>query len=488
VSKRSRATGAAGALLIAATTVTGALASSHREAPTIAEDPSADNTDLYAFVSPDKPDTVTIIANYIPLEEPAGGPNFFPFDPDVRYEINIDNTGDGKADVKYQLRFKTSVGNKNSFLYNLGPISPAGDNWNAKQTYSLERIGGPGNRTWSNLKSVPANIGPRSTSNYAAIAAAGVNSVGGMNVFAGQRDDAFFVDLGSVFDLAGLRPFNNLHDIPLPAANGVDGVAGFNTNSIVLQVPISHLTKDKAMPTGPNDPDAVLGIWASASRQSIRVLRSDGGQSAFGPFQQVSRLGNPLINEVVIPLRDKDYWNAQPPSKDAQFEKYYLAPELAVRANALYDALDNASETGRADLSAILLTGLDLSGTPLGINLNRTGNTKADMLRLNTGIKPNGVAGSPCPMTPDKLGVLAGDVCGFPNGRRLLDDVTDIELRAVIEGYGPVVSSLTGLPNRSPNNLVGDGVDANIDMPFLGSFPYIGLPHQGYEHVHHNAL
>jgi len=497
VATRSKAVGIAGALLIAATSVGGVLASSHREAPAIAGDPGADNTDLYAFVSPDDPNSLTIIANYVPLEEPAGGPNFFPFDPQVKYEIKIDNSGDGKSDVTYSFRFSTKRTATNfagipTFLYNDGPVTELKDpNLLVRQTYDLWRNG---DKVADNVPVPPVNIGPRSTPDYADLAAAAVKTLGdGTKVFAGQRDDAFFVDLGSIFDLAGLRPFNELHAITLPAAPGIDDVDGFNTNSIALRVPLQKLTEDHRLPSGPNDPDAVVGVWATASRQKYRTLNADGSMSAWGPWQQVSRLGNPLINEVIIPTSKKDYWNSQKPWKDSQFAKYYLAPEVTAVANALYDALDTPATSNRADLVAILLTGIDIPDSatvPGGLRFTRTGSTRADMLRVNTGIKPNGagacVFGIDGGGTPSRLGAIDGDLCGFPNGRRLLDDVTDIELRALVEGYGPTLNAVLGVPNRSPNNMLGDGVDAN-DMPFLSAFPYIGTPHQGYEHVHEHG-
>ena len=495
MSTRVKAAGLGAAILIAATSATGVFASSHREAPLISGDPSADNTDLYAFVSPDDPDSLTIIANYIPLQDPAGGPNFFPFDDSVRYEIYVDNNGDGRPDTSYYFRFSSQVKATNfagipTFLYNDGPItSLTDDNWLAPQTYSVERNG---TQIATGLATPPANVGPRSTPNYAEVAASAVATLGdGTKVFAGQRDDAFFVDLGSIFDLAGLRPFNALHAIPLQPDDGIDGVGGFNTNAIALQIPLEQLTKDHALPTGPNDPDAVLGVWAAASRQKVRTLGEDGTIRSSGKWVQVSRLGNPLINEVIIPRVAKDYWNSQGPSGDAQFAKYYLAPELAPVAKVLYNVLDAPNATGRGDLVAVLLTGLNIPSSALvpgGLQFTRTGSTQADMLRVNTGIKPNaagaclfGVNGGG---TPSRLGALDGDLCGFPNGRRLLDDVTDIELRAVLEGYGPILNAVLGVPNRSPNNIIGDGLDVN-DVPFLTAFPYEGTPHAGYEHVHH---
>ncbi len=480
MSTRAKATGLTGALLIALTSVSGVLASSHREAPLIAGDPGADNTDLYAFVSPDDPTKLTIIANYIPLQQPGGGPNFHPFDPAVRYQIHIDNTGDGKDDVTYDFRFedKAKSGKKgvSSFLYNNGPITTVNDGtWLAPQEYKVVRSTKHRDKTLgSHLRTVPANIGPRSTPDYATLAAGGVHAVkNGTKVFAGPRDDAFFVDLGSIFDLGGLRPFNNLHVIPLAAAPGVDGVAGYNTASIVIQVPLTEVRKSASQP--------VVGVWASASRREHKSIDSKGNVKWSGKWVQISRLGNPLINEVIIPRHLKDYWNGQAPSKDKQFAKYYEKPELAGLVNFLYPALDDANTTGRTDLSLILLKGVP------GVNAIGSKPALADMLRVNTAVLPG--ANGACPggtadaSQPDRLAVLNGDLCGFPNGRRLADDVTDIEIRAVAEGYGTFLNGAFGLPNRTPNNLVGDGVDTNADMPFLGTFPYIGLPHQGYESV-----
>ncbi|MBA2380916.1 MAG: DUF4331 domain-containing protein [Chloroflexi bacterium] len=505
MSKRSKAVALTGAALLAASSFTGVLASSHREAPLISGDPGADNTDVYAFVSPDAPNTLTIIANWMPNEEPAGGPNFYPFDDKVRYEIHVDNNGDGAGDVNYAFRFQkhtkaTNFAGIPTFLYNDGPITSLTDpNWLVPQTYNVYKNG---ERIASHLPTPPANIGPRSTPNYEAnLGRAAVRTIGGsdgLKVFAGQRDDAFFVDTGSIFDLAGLRPFNPAHVIPLPAARGVDGVGGFNTNSIAIQVPLQQLTRNHRLPSGPNDPNAVLGVWAASSRQANKVLNANGSVTTSGAWRQVSRLGNPLINEVIIPRVKKDYWNSQNPSHDEQFQWYYDKPELAALINVLYPTLPDA-RTDRDDLINVLLTGLDLRDVGGPINLNKNNNctgdihacTKmADELRVNTGIKPNaagacvfGVAGGG---TPSRLGVLEADLCGFPNGRRLLDDVTDIEIRVVADGYGPVVNSFYGAltPNNTPNNTLGDGVNAN-DRPFLTRFPYIATPNQGYEHAHH---
>jgi Domain of unknown function (DUF4331) len=458
-------------------------ASSHREAPRISVDPSADNTDVYAFVSPDRPDTVTIVANYIPLEEPAGGPNFNEFADDVLYELKVDNNGDGREDVSYRFEFSTRTRNGNTFLYNTGPIDTLSDpDWNRPQTYKVTRVTKKKATVLGrNLPTPPVNIGPRSTPNYGSLRQAAVRELsGGIKVFAGQSDDPFYVDLGSVFDLAGLRPFNPAHVIPLAADDGVDGVGGFNTHSIVLQVPIKQLTSDGKLHAA-DERKAVVGVYATASRQRVQVIDSNGRRRSNGKWVQVSRLAEPLINEVVIPLRKKDRWNASDPSDDADFASHYTSPELTRLANALYPALDNAPESGRGDIAAILLTGVP--------GLNFTGPTQADLIRLNTGIAPTAPVGA-----GNRLGVLGGDFAGFPNGRRLEDDVTDIELRALTCGYGPTVGPLiesfgfcAGNANRSPNNQLSDGVDAN-DRPFSVTFPYLAVPHQGYEHVHHSSM
>jgi Domain of unknown function (DUF4331) len=454
-------------------------ASSHREAPLIADDPAVDNTDVYAFVSPDATNTVTILANYIPFEDPAGGPNYYRFDPTALYEIHVDNDGDARDDVTYQFRFKTSVSNPNTFLYNTGRVESLSDpDLNVKQTYSVTRVvrgrdgdddddddddddRQRGSVLVSDAPVPPANIGPRSNPTYGATA--GVVDLGaGRKVFAGPRDDPFFVDLGSIFDLGGLRPFNDLHVIPLAVdPDGEDGVLDYNTHTIAIQVPKTDLLEAPAA-------NGTIGIYASASRREMRVLRGNGTVDGRGDWVQVSRLGNPLVNEVVIPVGKKDLWNFSSPRRDSQFLDRYTTPELAGLVNFLYPALDNAPTTGRSDLVAVLLTGVP--------GLNFTGNTKADLLRLNTAIAPDG--------SESRLGALEGDLQGFPNGRRLGDDVTDIELRAVACGYGPILQGLLGLCNLSPNNLIGDGVNAN-ENAFLSTFPYVAPPNRGYEHTGH---
>ena len=427
-------------------------ASSHREAPLISQDPVADNTDTYAFVSPDQPDTVTLVANWIPLELPAGGPNFSSFGDDVLYKINVDNNGDAEPDVVYEWRFKTTVGNENTFLYNTGPVESIGDETlNVKQTYTLTKVdGGKREVLLENAPVAPANVGPRSMPNYDALAAEALIEVpGGGRSFAGPRDDPFFVDLGSVFDLAGLRPLNSAHAIPLPDEAGVDGLAGFNVHSVVLQVPTSELV----------DGDPTIGVWSSTDRFTTKVF-GGGTVKDKGKFTQVSRLGMPLVNEVVAPLGAKDLFNASKPVDDAQFLKAVQDPEVAGLIPKLYPGV-TVPPAPRDDLVTIFLTGIP------DLNQPKDG-APSEMIRLNTSIPPTATA------EQDRLGLLAGQNDGFPNGRRLVDDVTDIELRALAGG-----TPFTADFNKAPNNALTDGVDAN-DVAFLEVFPYLAPPHQGY--------
>lgn len=467
--------------------------SSHREAPEISRDPVADSTDLYAFVSPDKPDTVTIIANYVPLEDPSGGPNFFQFGDDVLYEIHVSNSGDAKPDISFQFRFTTQITNPNTFLYNTGPIASLTDqSWNLRQTYTVTKTQRNGQSTvlGSNLPCPPCNIGPRSTPNYATLAQAAVQSLpGGISVFAGQRADGFYVDLGAIFDLGDIRPLQNLHLIPTPAGNSVNSLHGYNVHSIAIQVPKTQLTVDGSNPRDVMSGKSVIGLWTTASRQKIG-LRQVGPSaspsssasaaaaaadapavSAAGPFVQISRLGNPLINEVVVPMSKKDYWNGQAPDQDAQFADAGLHPELAALLPVLYpSAFPNLKglSAARKDLAAILFTGIPAGIIPNFQNF--TGATIADMLRLNMAISPTN--------SPNILGLLGNDLAGFPNGRRVQDDVTTIELRAVAGATYPLIDK-TYTPDDAATK-VGSFLDGK-DNSYLSSFPYLGVPYDGYD-------
>jgi hypothetical protein len=450
--------------------------SSHREAPEISKDPVADNTDTYAFVSPDRPDTVTIITNYIPVEAPAGGPNFYEFGDDVLYEIHVDNDGDALGDVTFQFRFQTLLRNTETFLYNTGPITALDSpSWNRRQLYSVTRADGKGHSRVlaTGLTCPPCNIGPRSTPYYASLAGAAVHDIGGgVRVFAGQRAEGFFVDLGSIFDLGALRPVQNFHLLPLPSAAGVNSTRDANVHTIAIQVPIGMLTRDGSAPSNALDPRAVLGIWGAASRRKVSVRDGVGDDLETGPWVQVSRLGNPLFNEVITPMADKDRWNAVPPSQDAEFLKYVQHPELAGLLPVLYPGVfPNLAglSTVRADLVAILLTGIP-QGIVDGFQ-NFTGPTPADMLRLNVAIPPTG--------SPNPLGLVAGDAAGFPNGRRVVDDVVTVELRAVAGLTYPLVNPSYTVDGAV--SLVSDGLDiANSGVSYLDHFPYLGVPHDGF--------
>ncbi len=451
--------------------------SSHREAPEISKDPVADSSDLYAFVSPDRPGFVTIIANYVPLQGPAAGPNFYEFGDDVRYEINISNRGDGRADITYRFEFDTRVQNPNTFLYNTGPITSLSDaTFNRRQTYSVVRRerGGRTRTIAKDLATPPCNIGPRSTPDYATLAASAVYELSSSDgrVFAGQRAESFYADLGSIFDLGTLRPFQNLHLIPSAAAVGVNALAQLNVHTIALELPISELTRRRDHPTDVNDPNATIGIWTAAYRRTANVFdsRKDYRFEGNGSFQQVSRLGNPLFNEVIVPMGLKDKWNALPPENDDQFLKYAQRPELGRLLPVLYPGvfpnLATLADTDRADLVAILLTGLP-EGIVAGFQ-NFTGPTYADLLRLNVAI--------PASSSPNNLGVVGGDLAGFPNGRRLEDNVVAIELRAIAGVTYPLVS-----PDYSPDGAASLIEDGTGPTPSLPTFPFMNTPYSGYE-------
>lgn len=414
---------AALAALVAALTSRGgspatAQASSHREAPLISEDPSADNTDTYAFRSPDAPDTVTIISNYIPGEDPAAGPNWYTFSPSARYVIYADKNGDGKPDITWRFRFK-----------NRAPVAFL---QNTQQEYTVTRLDGKSSRVvGSGLLTPPDNIGPRSTPGYHALAMAGIHDLNdGSKVFAGQRDDGFFGDIGAAFDLVAIRSGTGA------SGGGKDFFAGYGVHAIALQIPIADL---KAK-------NSTIGVWASTERQNVTV----GGKLRRG-WTQVSRLGNPLVNEVVVPTAFKDQWNRSTPVNDKQYAGPVVTPILAKLMNDLYKV--NAPTTNRDDLVAVFGTGVK--------GLNFTGDTVADMLRLNYSI----------PVTPagkiNRLGVIGGDNGGFPNGRRLGDDVVDAAER-VMAGF------LKG--NKVE---LGDGVNSG-DVPNLASFPYESAPQSGF--------
>src|SRR3954470_17975525 len=435
------------------------IGSSHREAPLTSIDPTADDTDVYAFTAKDATDKLTVVANWIPFEDPAGGPNFYRFDDRAKYYINIDNGGDGRPDVRYQFRFHTKVRNPDSFLYALPGVSSITDpKLNVVQTYDVRReTYKNGERVASKLvahglPTAPNNVGPKTIPDYAAVAAQANRSLpGGGKVFAGQVDDPFFVDLGTTFDAINIRKGTGAQ------GGGRDDLAGYNVHAIALEIPKAHVTRDAKPVAGPKAANAVVGVWASTERprqmvtQAARSAKAKRSQ-ADGDVQ-VSRLGNPLVNEVVIPLGKKDYFNATQPADDAKnFGKYVVSPELAKVINILFPGL-NVPENDRTDIVQALLTGIP------GLTQIDPKAPPTDTLKVNLATAPSG--------TENRFGVLAGDNQGFPNGRRLGDDVTDIELR-VIGGF------LKG--NKLP---LGDGVDGN-DVPFRTAFPYVALAHDGF--------
>lgn len=417
----------------------GLFASSHSEAPGIGRIPRLDCTDVYAFVSPDRPDTVTLIANYVPLAEPAAGPNFYRFDDDGVYEINIVNDGDTTDDVRYQFRFDTAVSGPDQFISFL-PNSPG-----LQQTYSVIEIRGNQRTVLGSNLAVPLpNVGPKTTPNYSNVSQAGVYTLGDVRVFAGPRDDPFYIDLGAIFDALTIRK------VPGNSGGGVDTLAGFNVYAIAVQVPITRLTQNGAVPANPNDPNAIIGVYSTSYLPKNSVQGARGPQYS-GPLVQVSRLGMPLVNELVIPLRDKDKWNSSKLKNDAQFLNYVTTPTLPGVINSIYGVA--VPPAPRNDLVAVFLTGVPGLNQPPNV-------TPGEMIRLNMAIPPA--------QTPRRLGVIGGDLAGFPNGRRLIDDTVDIALRVVA---GVLVDGF----NVAPNNQLGDGVDAN-DVAFTGTFPYLGLP------------
>jgi len=437
-------------------------ASSHREAPLIAGDPQADNTDVYAFTSPDDPHSVSLVSNWIPFEEPNGGPNFYPFATNTHYNIKIDNNGDGAADIIYRWTFRNEDRRGTStFLYDNGPVKSLNDaTLLFRQHYTLQEITRYGAKTLvKDALAAPSDTGKASMPNYSALRGQAVRSLGGSGgggggkTFAGQADDPFFLDL-RVFDLLY---GGNLKE------TGHDTLGGYNVNTIALQVPKSALAY-----RGDATRNPVVGIWSTTDRKGADVKL---GPVNVGGYHQVSRLGNPLVNEVVTPAGLKDSFNRLDPSKDHTVKPLVnrvLSPEVPALIQKIYGI--PAPATPRKDLQEIFLTGISKnSGGPIQADLNSqllnkdvsAGRfTPAEELRLNMAV--------PATAEPNRLGVIGGDLQGYPNGRRLGDDVVDIELQA-LEGAaqtGKIVEALAK----------GDGVDAN-DAAFGSTFPYVALPH-----------
>lgn len=454
-------------------------ASSHREAPITALDRSADVTDWYAFVSYDNPNNVTMILNVDPLLEPANGPNYFPFDPNVVYQMLVDNNQDGIPDVVFQFRFSTQIRDPRLFtgfvgdLAGIPPItslSGAGsEGLSLVQTYTVTMIKN-GKSTLLNggqtLYAVPSNVGPKTMPDYQSLFNLGINSLGnGVNVWAGTADDPFFIDLGAFFDSVNFR--SGVGPVLSPTIDAdethnyaPDAVGGYNVNSIVLEVPITLLTVDgKIHPASAKQ--AVIGTYGSTARYQITVRQSPNPNENFGALQQVNREGNSLINEAIIGTGFKNRFSMDFPANDKQFASFVLEP---VAAGVLSSLGVPVPPNPRKDL--LLLVQYEPPICP-GCGPNDAGPV-ADLLRLNTGIPATPVG------SQKRLGFIAGDVAGYPNGRRPIDDVFDISLRA-IEGI-LVDSSKFGLA-------LGDGVNTKTEG-FNNSFPYVMPANSGRNSAH----
>ncbi|HET6585926.1 MAG TPA: DUF4331 domain-containing protein [Nannocystaceae bacterium] len=401
-------------------------ASSHREAPAIAEDQYADNTDVYTFISPNDPDRLVLVANYVPLLIPSSGPNFYRFSDNVRYEIRLDNNGDAASDVVYHFEFETTVANGGTFLYNVGPIdSLDSPNLNVRQTYNVYMVykdhkgKQKTEKIVENAPVAPWYVGDRTFPNdtYEGVAEQAITeATDGSLVFAGPRDEPFFVDL-HVFDLLGV--------------GGAPTTDGINVMSLVLEVPISRISDQQTRPADAASQTAIAGVWARALRPIVTVRNGNKDDSNFGGFQQVSRLAIPLINEAVIALQDKNAFNRGVPFDDvAAFGGYILQPELPGLLNAVLNAgCADTPPDGRLDIVQIL---------------SPNGTSPADLLRIN---------------------IAQGQTyanSAFPNGRKLEDDVTDTLLTVLCNNGG----------------VVGDNVAAN-DLPFSDEMPYLAAPHSG---------
>jgi hypothetical protein len=443
-------------------------ASSHREAPITALDRSADVTDWYAFVSYDNPNNVTFILNVDPLLEPANGPNYFPFDPSVLYEMHVDNNQDGKDDITFQFRFTTELRQPTLYTGFIGGIdgfpqitslTGAGSvGLGIRQTYTVTMVKN-GQSTLLNggqtLYAVPSNVGPVTMPNYQALFNQGIYSLGnGVSVWAGTADDPFFIDLGAAFDQLNFPPGvgpilppniddDNTHNY------APDAVAGYNVNSIVLEVPITMLTVD-GMLHNANQKQAVIGTYGSTSRHRFTVRNSPNPFINIGPYRQVNREGNSLINELIIGTGSKDRFSEDIPLNDSQFSNFVLNPVLA----GVFSSLGvPVPPNPRNDL--LLLVQYEAPICP-GCGPGDAGPI-ADLLRLNTGIPPTP------PGSQKRLGFIAGDSAGYPNGRRPVDDVFDISARAVA---GILVNATQyGTP-------LGDGVNTKTEG-FNNSFPYV---------------
>jgi hypothetical protein len=459
---------------------TSLFASSHREAPISALDHSADVTDWYAFVSYDHPDRVTMILNVDGLLEPANGPNYFPFDPNVLYEMKVDNNRDGEEDITFQFRFNTEIRQPGVFTALVGGIGgipqitaldgSGSEGLSLRQNYTVTMVKNgvaidlTGGRT---LFAVPSNVGPLTMPNYQALFNQGVYDLGsGVRVFAGTVDDPFYIDLGAAFDSLNFRM--GVGGILSSQVDGddthnyaPDAVAGFNVNTIVLEVPITMLTEDgQTHPAG--DKQAVIGTYGATSRQTISIRRKTGQIDSSGNWRQVNREGNSLINELIIGTGSKDLFSVSDPKKDKQFAGFFLDPLLA----HLFSSVLNIPVPPAPRLDLLPLVVYTAPICP-GCGPKDSGPI-ADLLRLNTGIPPTPVANQ------KRLGFLTGDNAGFPNGRRPIDDVVDIAGRAVVGILADPVKY---------GARIGDGVNVNEDG-YATTFPYV-LPANSGRNGHH---
>jgi hypothetical protein len=489
------------AMVLLLTMPANTFAASHREAPITALDTKADITDLYAFVSYDDPTKVTLIMNVDPFLEPSNGPNYFPFDPNVLYAIKIDNNNDAVEDITFEVRFTTEIRAPQLFTayagVNQGVPAPAGspapiaagsplvppaitaldgpgsEGLNLRQKYTVTMVKNGvrtplTNAAGGDLIAVPTNVGPRTMPDYARLARQGLYSLGdGIRAWVGTADDPFYIDLGAAFDTLNFRGMVNggvltdAQDANDFANVAPDAVSGFNVNTIAIELPIAMLTRTGTQVAATN-PAATIGVFGTTSRAAMTVRTSTSPATDTGAFQQIQRMGNPLINELIVGTGFKDKWSMTQPKDDAQFAAGALDPLLARIFNAALGI--KVPPPPRTDLLILMqyLPPIAAPGTPAG--------PVADLLRLNTGVPPTPVG------QRKRLGVLAGDLGGFPNGRRISDDVTDIAARAVA---GVLVKEF----NVTPNNRIGDGVNTN-DMPTQETFPYLSFAQSGRDRRH----
>jgi hypothetical protein len=470
---------------------------SHREAPITALDHKADITDFFAFVSYDDPTKVTILLNVDPLLEPGNGPNYFPFDDNILYQILVDNNNDAVPDIAFQIQFQTTIRAPGVFTGFVGagsginapanaplpalpnPIVPpaiteldgaGAAGLSLRQTYTVTMVKGGvstqlTNAAGGSLFAVPSNVGPRTMPNYPALAEQGIFSLGnGIRVFAGTVDDPFYIDLGAAFDSLNFRTgagggvLSAAADADDHVNIAPDFVSGYNVNTIAIEVPIAMLTST-GMIEKATSVHATLGFWGTTSRRSVTVRRAPLSSASSGSWSQVQRMGNPLINELIIGTGSKDFWSMSQPVNDSQFANFDLDPLLARVFNAVYGIA--IPTPPRYDLLPLVTYAAPIAapGTPAG--------PIADLLRLNTGVAPTPEA------SRKRLGLLAGDGAGFPNGRRVSDDVTDIAARAV--------AGILAGPQY--NYRIGDGVNTN-DVPYQETFPYVAWAQSGRNRRH----